>query len=942
MQPPDLGSRDPSSPTSPSRIPHSTLASTQTRPSGRRRVGLAYRLLLRLYPRAFRRAYGAELTETFAAQRDEPRYRGPAGRLLFWRDILADLVASAARLRTAALAHRIDLRRQRRVIDAALARTRLPDERSLLDVMLHDLRYSLRLLARRPGFTAVAVLSLALGLGGISTIFGLVDGLVLKPFHLPDPDRLVTVGVSFPKLNSSEDRFIEVLSPAEYLDIRGLRTLTRVQAFDLGNRHVSGGDQPERLFTALVFGDLFETVGLKAHLGRGFTAEELAPGGRPAAVISHRVWRSRFGGDPALVGRAIRVNGVATNVVGVMPRELLVLGTDLWLPLRADPATEWPRNARQFSILGRIAPGASLAQVNAELAVLASTTATAFRGQFKEYEGWRLIAAPWASALTHSLQPTAYLLLGAIAFVLLIICVNIANLQLARATTRQREMAVRVALGAGHWRVGRQLLTESLLLAAAGCGLGVLFAFVGLRASRLLLPAQLLALDPRVELSGRVLLVSVVTSMVAGVLVGVLPALRAMRADPFDSLKGESRLATASAGTHRLRYGLIVSEVALAMILLAGAGLLARTMLHLSRVHPGIDTHNVLTMRLTLPVEKHRGKEAIVAFFDQLVERVRALPGVRDVAAASQYPPGVVFRGQMRVEGRVLAAGESLPVIDGTIASPSLFKTLGIPLRAGRTLTQEDSERAPLVAIVNESFVRAFYQGTTPIGRRIGTRGDPKQPWRTIVGVVGDTRGRGLMREPRAEVYVPLRQMEGAWNQLFLLVRTEGDPHAMLPSVRREIMAIDRDQPAYDIRTLDEAFAESVFVQRALMVLLGVFAGLAVTLAAIGIYAVMSYAVTARTQEIGIRIALGADRGSVIGMVVRQVLWLVAIGVALGAAGAVALGRLATSVLAGTNATDPLTLTVVALLLASVALLAGYLPARRASRIDPVVALRME
>ncbi len=392
--------------------------------------------------------------------------------------------------------------------------------------MLHDVRYSLRLLARQPGFTAIAVFSLALGLGGTSLIFGLVDGLVLKPFDLPDAiasSRSRWASRSSTAATASSSRSCR---RPRTLDLRKTQSLTHVAAFDLGNRHVSGGDQPERLFTALVFSNLFDTFGVAPYLGRGFTRDELGPNGPRAAIISHRIWLSRFGGDPALVGRTVRVNGVATPIVGVMPPELLVLGTDLWLPLRAAPS-DWPRNARQFTVLARLAPGERLETASAELAFVAARTAAAFGKQFAEYEGWRLTAVPWAAALTRSLQPAAFLLLGGIGLVLLIVCVNIANLQAARASTRQREIAIRIALGAGQWRVARQLLIESLLIAGAGSILGFVFAGAGLRASLALLPARIASLGPRIELGGRVLIVGILASLAAGVLVGVLPSLRA-------------------------------------------------------------------------------------------------------------------------------------------------------------------------------------------------------------------------------------------------------------------------------------------------------------------------------------------------------------------------------------------------------------------------------
>ncbi len=889
-----------------------------------------YRRLLRLYPAAFHQTYAQELEETFADQRQEARYRGWIGAVVLWTEILTDLARSAVRLRLVRITGgRGGARppRQRR-------------QRNLVDNMLHDLRYSIRLLSRQPGFAAIAVLSLALGLGGTTVIFGLVDGLVLKPFSLPDADSLVTIEVDFPKLHARDNPFIEVVSPAEYADLRTLRSLTKTSAFDLGNRHISGGDRPERLFTALVFSDLFQTAGVSPLLGRGFTTDELGANGPMVAIVSHRIWTSRFAADPALVGRAIRINGVPTTVVGVMPPELLILGTDLWLPLRAAPS-EWPRNARQFTVLARLAPGSSLDAANAELAVLAKRTAAAYGKEFAEYGGWRLTAVPWAVALTRSLQPTAYLLLGAIGLVLLIICVNIANLQAARASTRHREIAVRIALGAGHWRVARQLLIESLLIAGAGAVLGFAVARVGLRASIALLPAQIIALEPRIELSGRVLVVGIVASLVAGVFVGVLPSLRGRRTDAFDALKSEGRH-TAGPVALRLRFGLIVAEISLATILLVGAGLLVRTMTALSRVDPGVNTQHVLTMRLTLPFEKYRGRAAIIAFFDALVERLGGLSGVRSAAAASQFPPSIVFSGGLRFEGRPNPAGGTLAQADTTLASPGLFQTLGIPLRAGRSFTLDDDAQSPRVAVVNEAFVRRFYQGQSPLGSRVALGTDAASPWIEIVGVVADTRGQGLIQPSREEIYFPVGQMDGDWNQLFLLIRTDGDPLTMLPAVRREIMAVDRDQPAYAIQTLEQAFATGIFTQRTLTTLLGIFASLALLLAAIGIYAIMSYAVAARTREIGIRIALGAQRQSVVRMVVGQVIRLVIAGAAIGLTGALAVGRLIASVLVGTQPTDPRALLSVSFLLATVALVAAYLPARRASRIDPVITLRGE
>ena len=440
------------------------------------------------YPASFRRRFEAELQSAFLAARGEPRYARRGGGALFWVDTLLDLCASASRQRT------------RQVIAAVRIPRPSPNK---VDTMLHDLRHALRLVIRQPAFSAAAILSLALGIGGSSLIYGLVDGLVLHPFPYPDPDRLVSVGVTFPR-QSSELRFVETLSPAEYFDFKKMRSFGLTTAFDLGNRNVSGGDEPERLFTALLLDDPFEVIGMRAVLGRGFLPEELAPNGPPVAIISHRVWQSRFGGDRQIVGRAIRIGGQAATVVGVMPPGLLLLGTDLWIPWGGDPS-RMPRNVRQFTVLARLEPGSSLKEANAELAAVAGRVEQEFRGQFREYEGWRLEARPWAAVVTASLRDAAFVLFGAVLFVLLIACANVGNLLLARAAAHQRDVAMRLALGAARWRVARELLTESLLLSLAGAAGGLLLAAGGLAIAPQLLPAQVVALAPDISLSGRVL-----------------------------------------------------------------------------------------------------------------------------------------------------------------------------------------------------------------------------------------------------------------------------------------------------------------------------------------------------------------------------------------------------------------------------------------------------
>jgi putative ABC transport system permease protein len=799
--------------------------------------------------------------------------------------------------------------------------------------MLTDLRHAIRGLLRTPGFTAAAVLSLALGIGGNVLMFGLADGLVLHPYPYPDPDRLVAIGVSFPRI-ADEERFVETMSAPEYQDVRQSQSLHNVIAFDLGNRNISGGDRPERVFTALVASNVFDTIGMAPAAGRAFLPEEFQ-GGRRVAILSHRVWQSRFAGDPSLVGRAIRINGVESAVVGIMPPGLLLLGTDLWLPLTLTP--EWPRHVRNLTVLGRLRPDITLQQANAELDVLAERTGRDHAATNKEYIDWRLRADTWSNALAGEFRPAAMVLLGTVAVVLLITCVNVTNLLLTRATARRREIAVRMTLGAGRWGVARQMLIESLLLVAAGTVAALLLSRFGFDAATAYLSVDILSLGVQPAIGTRVLVYTGLVACATCLLISVLPAWHASSSNHEAALRSEGRTSTTGRGAQRLRFGLVVAEVALTTVLIVGAGLLLKSWSRLNSVDPGIRLNDVLTMRVTLPPEKYKG-EAIQNFFRQLIDRVRATPGVEDAAIASLFPPMSFSQSQVKVDGQPIGRAGELPSALFTIVSPRYFPTLNIPVLAGRTFTDADRADAPPVAVVNETFARQLLGTSSALGRRLQFN----DRWLEIVGVTRDTRNGGVKVAPRPEVYLSMGQAPPAWNQYYLLVAARRDALALLPDVRRAIAAIDPEQPAYAIQTLEDAFALATLRERASTSLLGAFAVLALLLAAVGIYGVMSFAVASRTREIGVRMALGADGAMVRRDIVLQAAGLVAVGLALGLVASFALRQAISGLLFEVTARDPVSFLIAALVLGTVGLSAAFWPARRASLVDPLVALRYE
>jgi predicted permease len=803
-------------------------------------------------------------------------------------------------------------------------------------IVLYDLRLTIRNLLRKPGFTLIVLGSLMLGIGANTLVFSVVDALILNPFPYPDGKRLVAIGVTFPRLGG-EREFMEAISAPEYGDIRTQSvTLERIVAFDLGNRDLGGVAEPQRLFTAFFWGDAFHTLGMRPALGRGFLPSEIEQG-LPVAVISHRTWQSQFGGDSSIVGQSVTVNGQPLTLVGVMPPRLLLLDSDLWLPMWVSPEV-LPRNRRQFNVLARVSEGYSLQDVNTELAAVAGRVEQTYLGEYPEYEAWRISAEEFTVVWSGLVGPAGFVLLGAVGFVLLLACANIANLLLARWAIRQREIAVRAALGAARLRLVQQLLTESMVLALVGGAFGLVLAVAGSGAAVALIPADLVPGSAEFGLNYRVLIFTIVLSVASGFVFGLLPALQGAKTDLQQILNSEGGRTTAAGTALRFRQAFIMAQAAIAIVLLTGAGLLLKSFGNLRGVDPGFDPANVLTLRITLPRERYQGEDVAV-FFERLVEQVGASPGVSGAAVASQFPPSQPFDGQFRVEGQDQGVEETLPVTLITIVSPGYFDVLGLRLLRGRTLTKDDNDAAPRAGVINETFARRYFPTDDPVGKRIaGGSGE----WRTVVGVVSDARNRGMESDVMPELFVPARQNSGVMNQLHLLTRTRGDALAMLPTVRATVKGLDPDLPVYAVHTLEGRLASAMAPQRIATVVLTVLGAVALGLASMGIYGVISYWVADRTRELGVRLALGAAGREIVAIVMSQVVKLVAVGVVLGLAIAVALSRTLRSLLFNVSGIDVVAFSVAVGVLAIVALVAGCVPAIRAARLDPVTALRHE
>jgi putative ABC transport system permease protein len=815
----------------------------------------------------------------------------------------------------------------------------------MAETFLQDVRYGARVLSQHKAFTAVAVLTLALGIGANTAIFSVVNELLLRPLPYRDAERLVMVWEI-----SQEGRHQNTTSRTNFRAWREQSSVFEgMAAFADSRLGLTGGDgEPEEVSVQAANPELLRILGVQPILGRSLTQDDGRPDAPEVALLGHGIWRRRFGGDPQVIGRSITLDGRPVTVVGVLPagfqwhlgaKSRTGRPAEIWTVLSMPPAGSAPTRGRFLSVVARLKPGVSFEQATAEM----KTIAARLEGAEPEYnKGVGTEVIPLREQFVGNVRPALLILLGAVGFVLLIACANVANLLLSRAAAREREIAVRTALGASRTRVVRQLLTESLLLAALGCLVGLVLAWWGIQALVAISPRDLVNLQG-VGLNLPVLAVTVAVSLATGILFGLAPALEATRLNLNDTLKEGGRGAGGQgARSSRLRGALVVAEVALALVLLVSAGLLVKSFARLRGIDTGFNTENVLTMVANLPDGKYPESKQIVGYFEQAKERIRALPGVRRIGTVNYLPlyGGLGAKTGFTVEGRPASPPNQEPGTNVRVADSDYFGAMGIPLLRGRNFTTAEVTETRHVVLVSESLVRQYFQGENPLGKRIRVQMFEDPVPAEIIGVVGDVRYDSLTDEAEPTTYFAPAEL--TYPFMTIVLRTAGDPADLAPAVQRALHEIDPNQPISDVRTMDQVMAQTVGRARFNTLLFGLFAALATLLAAVGIFGVMSYSVTLQTREIGLRMALGAQPGEVLGLILKQGLLLTSIGIGIGLAGALALTRVMSGLLFGVGSTDPATFAAIVVLLTLVSLIACYLPARRATRIDPLIAMRYD
>ena len=819
-----------------------------------------------------------------------------------------------------------------------------------MEIIWQDIRYGARLLLKSPGFTLIAVLTLALGIGANTAIFSVVNFVLLRPLPYANSDQLVMIWERNLKKGWSESP----TSSANFVDFRTSARNLEVAAFTdtNGNFNLTGGDQPERVAGLRVSANLFPLLGVNPGRGRLFLPQEDQPGAGHVLILSYGLWQRTFAANANLINQTIQLNSQSYTVVGIMPpdfkfppafsavvgsSEESVSNADLWVPLTTDDIP-LVRDRRDLKMMGRLKPGVTVAQAQADLNAIASR----LDREFPDVNGGiETHVIPLREQVTGDISLALFVLMTAVALVLLIACANVANLLLAKATGRQKEIAIRTALGATRLRILRQLLTESVLLGLLGGLLGLLFAVIGAKT----LIAFVTTNIPKLKdftFDATVLLFTLLIALVTSLFFGLAPAIDASKPNLNEALKEGGRSSSGSASRQRLRDFLVITEVALAVILVTASGLMFRSFLRLQGVNPGFNPKNLITLEVELPDAKYHAAQQQQNFQQQLLQRLTTIPGVQSAATVDNVPFGVnAFNTSFMIEGRPVPAVTERPRAFYRVISPNYFRTMGIPFRRGNEFTDRDSAEMPGVAIINETAVRKYWPGEDPIGRKI-KRGRPesKNPWVTIVGIAGSASQLSLREESQPEIYVPF--LQNTTPNFSLVVRTASDPKTITGAIRKEVWATDKDLPVSNMKLMDELISNSTAQPRFYVILLTVFAALALILAAVGVYGVMAYSVTLRTRDIGIRMAVGAQPMDIFKHVIGHALMLASIGLVIGLVLAGTSTLVMKSLLFGISPADPLTLIVTALILLAVALLASYLPARKATKVDPMVALRYE